>query len=312
MNMNDQTRNHQRATGADIEPRNPFQVLNVTPVFAEPLRKSLAVAHACMNHMRGEIASLLPSDVTIFDHHPVVAKTLRELRRLEESAEDAEETPAARIIRNERMSDLHAFLRDYRSYLALREENLPKIDEPEAPRALVMQSSLSAYRDELLRAIELEEKILGIERVIRDAHYDLALLFHPDREKNSPAARQRFDELDKARNQLSEGDQDQRMILALNLVTGQRTELWSAEMRTAAGPLIRDFGPIFALGQPLAGETVPCEACRGTGNKPVQRPNDFFPVPVVCEDCRGYGALPKATADFARALESAPIRKHKK
>ena len=158
--------------------------------------------------------------------------------------------------------------------------------------------------NQLSRVLELEENILSIDDDIHGHFRTLAQRFHPDANRHDDSAQERFKEASSAHKKLMEANEEERKAFMMNLVFGQRTELWTNEMRKAAEPIAKQLAPVFALERPLPGETVPCDECNGAGSVVVQEQDDYFPVPVVCEGCEGNGAIFKTTYELRRALES--------
>jgi hypothetical protein len=115
-----------------------------------------------------------------------------------------------------------------------------------------------------------------------------------------------------ALKQLTIGGVVARERLALDLVFGQDTNLWTDDMRSLGKGIARDLAPVMANQALASGERVPCKACNGAGNILRQSIEDFFPVPVVCEECEGEGSLDASIHMIRSALKKVVTKKQKK
>ncbi|MAF20216.1 MAG: hypothetical protein CMI55_00885 [Parcubacteria group bacterium] len=158
--------------------------------------------------------------------------------------------------------------------------------------------------DQLFNVLQVIEAILNIDQNIHGRFRALAQQFHPDANPGDAMAQEHFKEASTAYRKLTDANEEKRKAFAMNLVFGQRTELWTNEMKEVAEPIAMQLAPVFALEKPMRGETVPCDECNGSGNVAVQKQDDYFPVPVVCEGCDGAGAVPKSVHELRKALES--------
>jgi hypothetical protein len=165
-------------------------------------------------------------------------------------------------------------------------------------------ANLDRYTTALAEALEIEEKILAVERTITGRYHALSWQYHPDANTNDPSAKERFAEVTRAYKALMDADADERERLADDLVFGQHTGLWTKEMQHAARDVTRTLAGVFALELPLSGQNEPCGTCHGSGNVLQQSPDTYYPVPVVCDKCKGEGTIPMAVFELRKAMET--------
>jgi hypothetical protein len=165
--------------------------------------------------------------------------------------------------------------------------------------------------DHLGMIIELETLLLQYDQIIMERYRDLAMEYHPDRNPGDRVSVERYCEANAASETLLGADKDKREELARDLVFGQQTSLWTEEMQQVSKSIVWTLAPVFASERPLTGVNESCKACKGSGNIVTQGPNDYFPVPLVCEECRGEGVIPAFVTKLRKAIEQVTKKKRK-
>lgn len=186
-----------------------------------------------------------------------------------------------------------------------------------AAQAMVEQEreKILEYENIRLQAYQLAEfLLLNVDSELHSRFRELSMEFHPDRNPGSSRAAAMFKEVNFAYTQLLQASPDERTQFARDMVFGQKTAIWTPEMRRLTDGITKLLAGVFALQRSRAMDPETEQRCPSCvdGVVVMQQAGDYIPVPLVCGECRGSGIVDRALWELRQRLRSTTAAKPRK